>query len=50
LITASIGIIGGADGPASIAVSSTFPWLPIALAAAAAVILTALIVHKKMKA
>lgn len=43
-------VIGGADGPTKIFVTSPFPWGFLVLAAAAVIIIVAVIVHKKRKA
>lgn len=46
---AAIGIIGGADGPTVIFVSSNWWILPLGLAAAGAILVTAVILIKKQK-
>ena len=49
-LSASIGIIGGADGPTSIFVAYPDDWWKYAIGAAAVlIVLTALIIRKKRK-
>ena len=49
LSSASIGIIGGADGPSSIYVAASPDWPMYATGIAAAVLATILILRKKRK-
>jgi len=45
---ASIGIIGGADGPTAIFITGT-SWIPIALTAAVVVTIAGLLLFKKLR-
>ena len=45
----SIGVIGGADGPTAVSVTSSINWWAVALIAAAAAVVIVLCVRKKKK-
>ena len=47
-LSADIGIIGGADGPTSVIVSTSGDiWIYVGIAAVAAIIITALLIKKR---